>query len=1466
MCGADTAGHAVPDPGLSLGMRYGVQFRPRQSMMADRFTALENYLGRANTILAQYPISETRSFNLLNASEPIPEANSGAWNYKVANLEILGYQNLSIIPVGYKYLVLSDSSQLGRWTIYEVQTGQTLALTRVQSYDTPAYWYYINWYLPGYNSTVAPVAAVQNYSQLSTLSYETVSVGSSVRVISNGAGKWEIYLRTGVNPVKDWARVGLEDGTIAFKEELWNYTVGNFGFDAQVFDSLYFDETPQTETRYIIRALNEEIYTGDLLEERNSSLILIFNYVYSEFTDPSWLIKTSYVDVNHKIRSLKPYQTYLADNQDFVINYFQEVKPYHVQVRQFNLIYTGEDDFLGDVTDYDLPAYWNSLLPAPQFVSPILTPYTEAITAYHSNASNTAPNAQIWQLPSLYSQWFQNYLLNIEAVSIVNSGSGYTSAPVVTITGTCVTPATMTAIINPAGQVIEIIVVNPGSGYSTDAIITISGGGLPGEPTMWAAGISVVENENIITSWNNIYVVETDGILGNVEPIGTDTEINGTAVLTFVGQIARAVAIMNNSLVRSFNTTIKYDRCEYQSTIIDWEANTTYENGTQVRYDNLVWAANGATGSVTNSVFDPAEWVKINAGILSGANRTMGYYVSTVNTPGLSLPLLIDGIDYPGVQVSAVTFNQDTGFDRGNFDINPFDNISLDANGQPTYDLGILDTIFQSSYLDPYLGTRPSDINIDGGKYVDAFESHAPEELVPGIEFDTLDLRVYTTPGADWQGLGHGFAQGTLQVIYDNLYPTISFDGLQPFPSDLEITDVTQGYDLNEGIDYTVDWVNQTFTILNSSILVANGDQLGIYVYEVGGGNQLYKNVYNGAEIIDTLTVPVQFSLIQEFAIFVNGNYLPDTEYSYEAGTAFNTTTLTFDATYTSDDFISLVAIGATTIDAVTTNYSWSLPVTQTITVETTGELVYDLDPTFSLEYTNPVTAIVSIGGIIASGSAGAPSVGDGTSTAFALPTRILETGVDPLSIVKANVSVYVDGILQDPDTYTLDYYTGFSGDAPIDYYSTATFDPELGAAFVILDTAPADGTEVYVAVDVTAQYIIDPVANTLTFISGTGIVPHAGDIISVTSFNDTREQRLSQQIFVGPISQGISVYEKYDTTDYDNPPGAPSADPGLFDATFGDTIYLNDFTLYQAYTDISRPWVSKNGRVLTAYVDYTIDGQTLTLNNGTIGPTDVVIITNVTNSVVPQSMSFRIFQDMRGVQATYRMTPSTTTTVTEEVSATDDIIHVANAGALSIPEFAANIWGVVSINGERIMYREIDVEANTISSLLRGTAGTGAAAHGVGAYVYDMGRGNLLPQQFQNYIETNSFLGNGTTNTFTTDIVVNNANDWTGSIPYDSTNYSYPDGDGNYDPGMGSNIEAVEVYVGGALQTSGYGISNLDPIVVSFNTPPADGVEVTIIVRRGITWYNPGEGTPSNGVPLQQTDNPQALFLRGLS
>jgi hypothetical protein len=115
------------------------------------------------------------------------------------------------------------------------------------------------------------------------------------------------------------------------------------------------------------------------------------------------------------------------------------------------------------------------------------------------------------------------------------------------------------------------------------------------------------------------------------------------------------------------------------------------------------------------------------------------------------------GIDYPGVQVDGPDFNQNTGFDVSAFDVVPFDNIDFGPEGLPTYDPGILDAIYESSFTDTYLGTRATDVNVDGGEFIDTYSSHAPEELVPGSEFDTLDLRVYTRPGSDWSNNGHGF-------------------------------------------------------------------------------------------------------------------------------------------------------------------------------------------------------------------------------------------------------------------------------------------------------------------------------------------------------------------------------------------------------------------------------------------------------------------------------------------------------------------------------------------------------------------------------------------------------------------------------------------------------------------------------------------------------------------------------------
>ena len=123
---------------------------------------------------------------------------------------------------------------------------------------------------------------------------------------------------------------------------------------------------------------------------------------------------------------------------------------------------------------------------------------------------------------------------------------------------------------------------------------------------------------------------------------------------------------------------------------------------------------------------------------------------------------------------------------------------------------------------------------------------------------------------------------------------------------------------------------------------------------------------------------------------------------------------------------------------------------------------------------------------------------------------------------------------------------------------------------------------------------------------------------------------------------------------------------------------------------------------------------------------------------------------------------------------------------------------------------------------------------------VYDIGIGNLLPAEYQDRIIAQNFLGNGTETVFTaTEISISSL---------DSTEL----------------VEAVEVYVGGIKQMGGYIIITDAPVAIAFTTAPAAGYQVSIRIRQGLSWYQPGVSTPSDGISLQDTNTLAARFIRG--
>ena len=1579
-CGVDTAGNLVPDINLAPAERSGVQFRPRQSMFLNRYSALKNYLVRANTVMAQYPIAENRIFVLLNSREPEPSATSGEWNKRVASLEILRFQNLDLVPVGYRYLVQSDSSNNGRWTIYTVGTTSTvigpirsLTLTKVQNYDTPQYWSYVNWYLPGYNTSSQIVAEVPNYAGLTSLD---VPVGSSVKVTANTQGKFEIYVLS----VSGWDRVGLQDGTIEFSAQLWDYAIGRFGFDVEVFDAQYFDQEPVIETRQIIRAINEEIFVDELEIERNRQLSLVFNYVLSEFPAPGWVLKTSLIDVEHRIRSLLPYQNYTRDNQEFVLNYIQEVKPYHVQIKAFNLIYNGFNEWFGDLTDFDLPAYFNTDIETPGYTSPILLPYEHgnAVGSTSNNQSDLPSDSTVWSSWP-YNQWYQNYTLSLDSVTVVTNGSGYTEPPLVVFTGACVVPAEAVAVLNSQGQVVAVNVIESGNGYTASPIVTIEGGG--------GAGSGCV-----------------------VYPR------------------------MTNNLIRQFRTVIRYDRYQYQTAVQTWNPDSQYENGTLVRYDDRVWSALNADGSsaVVGPTFDVENWVPVDAATyvypganplvktgLTGVDRTMGLYVPGINEPGLELPLLVDGVDYPGVQVWGDYFSG---------------NLTLNAN-------------YQSQFADIYLGTRFSDINVDGGEFIGPYEGHAPEELVNGAEYDTLDFRVYTRPGADWTNDGHGFKFRAINYTFKPQDTTIySWAGLVKNPVQVLVCSFSSGLQLTNNVNYFINWVTETVEIVSG---VNADDVFNITVYELGGGNQLYRANYVGQEIVNSgdnsVIIAVNYREITEIEVFQNGTYRDQPIYrpyaealewnlnnSYSAqDVVYNNNEITCTATsstynsiscndtsaltigqpivfsgpalggivagqtyFVSDiananqffitavagsdtlvalyddsgtmtgsptgtyyraiqsvtpgivlsdtaywlpyvptlntkvtfaeevfatDGVEITVLGsslsvpvtatvagsnAITIQGSTSSlavgqtvtfsgyslggvetgmsyyvlailndfsftieetlgsgipvslisdsavwlgelnakfrpvdfYSWSTPVVQTTVVDSISVVTKTFTLTNSLQGTNPANLILLQNGLRLRPAEGIEWTGDDSSVSFGLPQR----GGFSQEIINAptDISVWVDNV-----------YQVQSVGAVQGTYNVTNWDgSNVPGRQVVFNSPPAAGAKILISVDTQSAYQL--IGDQLQISYPLNI----GDILTFITWNDTAQQDILTLVFNGPINSGIvEVNQPYDTTVFDA--ASVSGDPGSYDYTIGQIIPINDFNLQSTVVDASRLWVTLGGYRLFEGSDYTIQGQYLVLNQGTIQPGQILVITKFTNSIVPEAVAFRIFQDMRGVQATYRMTDATTTYLTQPLGATDDIIYVVDAANLSQPNLQNGLFGVIIIDGERIMYRNRDTAFNTVSGLQRGTAGTAVASHNLGATVYDIGVGNLLAIEYQDYVVKDTGMGDGTTAVFYAPNI--NISDFGDS----STAY----------------VDSIEVYVGGIRQynysqTAGnskyrYIVTDFGPLAIEFiiddyYTAPAAGSEVTILQRRGKSWYQPGDGTASNGVALQETNTLAARFL----
>lgn len=200
----------VPDPTLPDTMKYGIEYRPRQSMIKDRYEAKRNLVDILNSITLNRTftgISDTDSDFVKKEDEPTN------YSYTVQSYSAL----LAIIDermVGTRILVQYDENHNNIWAIYRMIAVGSFVLEDWCKYDVKDYIEYADLYANSYIPKYGVLTTVKNIQELSAVK---ATVGDIVKV-SNDDG-WVLYQ---YNDSKTWELVGKQNGLIRFTSALYD--------------------------------------------------------------------------------------------------------------------------------------------------------------------------------------------------------------------------------------------------------------------------------------------------------------------------------------------------------------------------------------------------------------------------------------------------------------------------------------------------------------------------------------------------------------------------------------------------------------------------------------------------------------------------------------------------------------------------------------------------------------------------------------------------------------------------------------------------------------------------------------------------------------------------------------------------------------------------------------------------------------------------------------------------------------------------------------------------------------------------------------------------------------------------------------------------------------------------------------------------------------------------------------------
>ena len=782
LCGKDLNNQVVPDLNLPPKLRYGAEFRPRQSMFVNRFEALKQFVERANTDLLANQIVASRDISNLNSFDPAPSLITCLYDVAFDTDAELRFASVSavkvptitpivssdgaiigidIVDAGNGYLTAPYFKIIGSGKAAEIQatintrgqiTGVNIinegygydsntkievrnysalvlsdsqALNRwsIYSYD-PYYRVWSRTQSQAYDtrrywSFVDWYAPEVNQFTLADFSVDTISGISGLTVKIGQYVKIRTSGAGGWELLQKYAESDSIDWTQSYK------VVGSENGTIQLSSELY--KFTNTTLGYDGALFDGDAFDNTAVIELRVILDTLKNKIFVD------TLKQTYLDLFFAcLRYAFTEQTYLdwAFKTSFV-------RVQH-NVGELKQKVTYNNDNLAD-----FEAYISEVKPYRTQIREYVSEYTKVDTSSASvtdfdllPVSHEGVNSPLFTnnidgdiqandpaiLTYPWKHWLDNVGFEITSLKLVTQGSGYVTEPVVRIIDRNSNNQNVVAATARAfitnGKVSRVVLLTPGSGYLTAPEIVIDGG-LEENGTP-ATAVAIIGNSVIRSNLIKMKFDRTSRTYFITELEETATFAGTGSKLQFILKWAPDLRIGKSAVTVDGVDII---RADYTLSI-----NKSVSRGYTSYYGTLTFNTAPAKDTVI-SVSYIKDWSLLNA-----ADRIQYYYDPQTGQLGKDLAQLMTGVDYGGVVVTGLDFSVSSGWDSLPFFTDRWDEID------PTFDDYIIRAGLNSNEFDlPYIPEYETIINVyHNGVRIDDPAYGTPSQANPNATMTTF--------------------------------------------------------------------------------------------------------------------------------------------------------------------------------------------------------------------------------------------------------------------------------------------------------------------------------------------------------------------------------------------------------------------------------------------------------------------------------------------------------------------------------------------------------------------------------------------------------------------------------------------------------------------------------------------------------------------------------------------------------